>query len=161
MTKTWKQMQGVKKETTSKNANTQQTLYKKSEMNPLKKEIHEMIRSLGWVTYPQLLRLLDAQGVEVEGDKEIRGAYGVILWGHLKEEVAMAIISLIEEKRLAVQTVDPVVYALEPINLSGPIVLSFPNEKLIPPDQEVEEMYKGFFHPTVLVYIPAEEENNN
>lgn len=118
--------------------------------NKVKQIIVNNIKKAGWFSFPQLLRVLTAEGVEVNGGFQLEMTdKNVILWGGLSEVVVQALTELLREGRLVGLPAPIELYVMEGMDLSRPIIVNVPQEKLENPA----------IFLTFLRYIP--EVNNN
>ncbi|WPS85300.1 hypothetical protein SMD22_01345 (plasmid) [Brevibacillus halotolerans] len=97
----------------------------------VKQIIMNNIKKSGWYSYPQLIRVLTAEGVQVNGTFQLEMKdKNIILWGGLSEEVVFAITELLEEGRLVGVPAPIELYQMEGLDMTRRIILSVPQERL-------------------------------
>lgn len=106
--------------------------------NKLTKRIHEIMENVGWMTFPQLIRVLKGEGFEVEGNHELAMTpTNVKCWFGLSEELANSFIELFTQNVLRPFPATPQLYGMENLDFgSMPMILDYPQANL-PKDQAV------------------------
>ncbi|MFF2531324.1 hypothetical protein ACFVS2_20690 [Brevibacillus sp. NPDC058079] len=118
--------------------------------NKVKQIIVNHIKKASWFTYPQLLRVLEAEGVKVHGTYNLEmKEKNVALWGGLSEVVVLSISELMNEGRVVGMAAPIELYQIEGFDQTQPIILSVPEGRM-----ETSAVFL-----TYLRYIP--ELNNN
>lgn len=104
---------------------------KKKEMKKMKKDMLDLILAAGYLTIPQLQRLLMNKGHHTVGDCEFRAEdLNVILWGGLSEEFIGVISELSAEEKIRFHSAPKEIYWFEGVSPSHPTVSDLPQSRL-------------------------------
>lgn len=102
--------------------------------NKVKTLILNHIKKVGWLSYPQLLRYLSAEGAEVNGGFELQIAdKNIVLWGGLSEVVVQSLTELFSENKVVGMPAPIELYSIEGMSFAQPLVLNIPAERLETP----------------------------
>lgn len=97
----------------------------------VKQLILKNIQKMGWLSYPQLLRILKTEGVNIEGGFQLTiEDKNVVLWGGLSEVVVSSINELMKESLLRGLPAPIELYQIEGTYLNHPLILQVPPVKL-------------------------------
>lgn len=104
----------------------------------LTERILEILTSVGWMTFPQLIRTLKGEGYEVEGSHQLTMTpITVKCWFGMSEELTSSLIDLINQDAIRPLPATPQLYGMENVDFgSMPILLDYPKVNL-PEGQEV------------------------
>ncbi|ADO59975.1 hypothetical protein [Paenibacillus polymyxa] len=97
----------------------------------VKEHIIHHIHKCGWLSYTQLLRVLAAEGIQVNGFYELKwSAKNLILWEGLSSTVFKALSDLLQEGILEAYPAPMELYRIDEIQLNRPIIFKIPKRKL-------------------------------
>lgn len=92
------------------------------------------IKKAGWLNYPQLLRTLKEDGVDVDGGFELQIAEkNIVLWGGLSEVVVQSLTDLFNENKIVGMPAPIELYSIEGMAFAQPLVLNIPEVRLESP----------------------------
>lgn len=118
--------------------------------------ISECLETMGWVTYPQLLRYLASKNVEVAGDFNLEVTEkNVLLWGNLSQVVVDSITELMREQKLLLIPASPQVYQLDQLVIHEPVITELPAEKLDKPSVFLTVLHLNIPEPSVSQTSPT------
>lgn len=99
--------------------------------NQVKKLVLEQVKKSGWVTYPQLLRFLSEEGVNVNGSYQLEMKdKNIVLWGGLSETVVTALTDLMQDSKIVGMPAPVELYQIDGIPTAHPLTMVVPNDAL-------------------------------
>lgn len=106
----------------------------KKNKNQVKELIVETIKKTKWLSYPQLVRLLRNEGVEVDGTYQLEmKEKNIVLWGGLSKVVVDAIVDLMQENVVVGLPAPIELYRMDGFSFDYPVVFKLPEDKLKAP----------------------------
>jgi len=113
-----------------------------------KEQVREIIlqslKKIGWATFPQLLRMLEYEGINTKGPNELQiKNKNVVLWGGLSDEVVKPLTEMITKEEISVFPAPIELYhQIENVQFPHPLVFQIPSNPL--PHPAVFPAYLGY-----------------
>lgn len=124
----------------------------------LTERILEILTSVGWMTFPQLIRTLKGEGYKVEGNSQLSMTpTSVKCWFGMSEELTSSLIDLFNQDVIRPLPATPQLYGMENLDFgSMPILLDYPKANF--PEGQQEVLFLSFLSIVSKDPAPTQED---